>query len=229
MNFYDFMLLASLLALERNRDRNQNMIHFLTIGTLLGLSAGLAPGPLLTLVISETLRHDIKSGVKVALAPFITDLPIILLTLFILAKLSNFHNILGVIAITGGFVILFMGYESFRSQGVALDLKHAKPRSLIKGILANALSPHPYLFWISVGAPTMTKAMNQSVIAALAFIGSFYLLLVGSKIMLAILVGKSKNFLVGKVYIYTMRFLGLALFGLALVLFRDGLRLLGMI
>jgi len=56
------------------------MLNFLTIGTLLGLSAGLAPGPLLTLVISETLQHDIKSGVKVALAPFITDLPIIILT-----------------------------------------------------------------------------------------------------------------------------------------------------
>jgi len=75
----------------------------------------------------------------------------------------------------------------------------------------------------------MTKALSQSSIAALAFIGSFYALLVGSKIVLALLVGKSKHFLVGKVYIYTMRFLGLALFGLAVVLFRDGLKLLGVI
>jgi len=156
-------------------------------------------------------------------------LPIILLSLFILAKLSNFHNILGVIAFTGGCVILFMGYESLRTQGVELSLKEARPKSLIKGILVNALSPHPYLFWISVGAPTMTKAMNQNVIAALAFIGSFYALLVGSKILLAILVGKSKNFLVGKTYIYTMRLLGLALFALAFVLFLDGFRLWGVI
>ena len=63
------------------------MIHYLTIGTVLGLSAGFAPGPLLTLVISETLQHDIKSGIKIALAPIITDLPIIILTLFILSKL----------------------------------------------------------------------------------------------------------------------------------------------
>ncbi len=98
------------------------MINFLTIGTILGLSAGFAPGPLLTLVISETLQHDIKSGVKVALAPIITDLPIIILTLFILAKLSNFHNILGIISLTGGFVILFMGYESIRTRGVELNL-----------------------------------------------------------------------------------------------------------
>ncbi|MBT4876955.1 MAG: LysE family translocator, partial [Desulfobacula sp.] len=45
------------------------MIHYLTIGMVLGLSAGLAPGPLLTLVISETLLHDIRAGIKVAMAP----------------------------------------------------------------------------------------------------------------------------------------------------------------
>jgi len=199
------------------------------MGTILGLSAGFAPGPLLTLVISETLQHNIKSGVKVALAPILTDLPIIILTLFILAKLSNFHNILGIISLVGGFVVLFMGYESIRTKGVELNLKETKPKSLTKGILVNALSLHPYLFWLSVGAPTITKAMSQSIIAALAFICSFYTFLVGSKIVLAILVGKSKSFLVGNVYIYTMRILGLALCVLAFVLFREGLKLFGII
>ena len=205
------------------------MINFLTIGIILGLSAGFAPGPLLTLVISETLQHDIKSGVKVALAPIITDLPIIILTLFILAKLSNFHNILGIISLTGGFFILFMGYESIRTKGVELNIQETEPQSLRKGILANALNPHPYLFWFSVGAPTMTEAMKQNIIAPLAFISSFYALLVGSKILLAILVGKSKSFLSGNVYIYTLRFLGLILCVLAFALFLDGLKLLGII
>ena len=205
------------------------MINFLAIGTILGLSAGFAPGPLLALVISETLQHNIKSGVKVALAPIITDLPIIILTLFILAELSNFHKILGIISLTGGFFILFMGYKSIRTKGVELNLQETKPKSLTKGILANALNPHPYLFWFSVGAPTMTKAMSQNIIAPLAFISSFYVLLVGSKILLAILVGKSKSFLGGNVYIYTMRFLGVLLCVLAFALFRDGLRLFGII
>ena len=205
------------------------MLNFLTIGTILGLSAGFAPGPLLTLVISETLQHDIQSGVKVAFAPIITDLPIVILTLFILAKLSNFHTILGIISLIGGFFILFMGYESLRTKGVELNLQETKPKSLTKGILANALNPHPYLFWFSVGAPIMIKAMRQNIIAALAFIGSFYAFLVGSKILLAILVGKSKAFLVGNVYIYTMRFLGLILCVLAFTLFRYGLKLLEII
>ena len=205
------------------------MIHFLAIGTVLGLSAGFAPGPLLTLVISETLQHDIKSGVKVALAPIITDLPIIILTLFILSKLTNFHDILGIISLAGGSFILFMGYKSLRTKGIKINLDEVKSKSFTKGVLANALSPHPYLFWFSVGAPTMTKAMLQNISAPLAFIISFYVFLVGSKILLAILIGKSKFLLSGNAYIFTMRFLGLVLCVLAMVLFRDGLKLLKII
>ena len=205
------------------------MIHFLTIGTLLGLSAGFAPGPLLALVISETLQNDIRSGVKVALAPIITDFPIIILTLFVLSKFSNFHNILGIISLTGAFVILLMGYESLRTKGIKVTIQKNKPKSLSKGVLANALSPHPYLFWFTVGGPTMTKAMDQSLNASFAFITSFYVFLVGSKIMLAVLTGKSRSFLKGNLYIYTMRFLGLVLCLFAIVLFRDGLKLLEVI
>jgi threonine/homoserine/homoserine lactone efflux protein len=205
------------------------MIHFLTIGTVLGLSAGFAPGPLLTLVISETLQHDIKAGIKVALAPLVTDLPIIILTLFILSKLSNFHNILGVISLIGGFFVLFMGYQSIRAKAIEINLKSVKKQSFMKGILANSLNPHPYLFWFSVGAPTMTKAINQNINAALAFIISFYVLLLGSKIILAILVGKSKFLLSSNAYLFTMRFLGLMLCVLAIVLFHDAFNLLGII
>jgi threonine/homoserine/homoserine lactone efflux protein len=202
------------------------MTEFITMGIILGLSAGFAPGPLLTLVIAETLRHDIRSGIKVALSPVFTDLPIIVLTLFVLSQLSGFHNILGIISMIGGAVIFFMGYASLNPKAPDPDIMETGPNSLAKGILANALSPHPYLFWFSVGGPIISRAMNLGMPAPIAFIGSFYVLLVGSKICLAVLVGKSKSFLKGSLYIYTMRLLGLALCLLALLLFRDGLKLL---
>lgn len=196
------------------------------MGSILGLSAGFAPGPLLTLVISETLQHDIKAGVKVALAPMITDLPIIMLTLFILVKLSGFHKVLGIISCMGGLFVLYLGWQSIVTKGVELNLQGTRPRSLAKGIIVNTLNPHPYMFWFGVGGPTVTKAMNLGMVAPLAFMGSFYVLLVGSKILIAVLVGKSRSFLVGNGYIYTMRLLGFALCALAIILFRDGFRLL---
>lgn len=203
------------------------MIEFATVGIILGLSAGFAPGPLLTLVIAETLRHDIRSGIKVAISPVFTDLPIIVLTLVVLSQLSGFHHILGIISIVGGCVILFMGYESMNPKPPQSAGPDTRPRSLAKGILANALSPHPYLFWFGVGGPILNRAMKSGVKGPIAFIGSFYVLLVGSKVILAVLVGRSRSFLSGSLYLYTMRFLGIVLCILALLLFRDGLRLLG--
>ena len=53
-----------------------SLMGFLASATLLGLSAGLSPGPLLTLVISETLRSSARGGIKVALITTATGLAI---------------------------------------------------------------------------------------------------------------------------------------------------------
>jgi threonine/homoserine/homoserine lactone efflux protein len=202
------------------------MTEFITMGAVLGLSAGFAPGPLLTLVISETLRHDIRSGIKVALSPLITDLPIIILTVFVLSELAHSNSILGVISLIGGCVVFYMGYESTNPKTKEAGISDEAPKSLLKGVLANALSPHPYLFWLSVGAPMIGKAMKSSTASPFLFIGCFYIFLVGSKIGLAVLVGRWKFFLTGRLYLCTMRLLGGALCLLALFLLRDGLKLL---
>lgn len=203
------------------------MLSYLTFGMVLGLSAGVAPGPLLTLVISETLRRGAGAGVRVALAPVVTDLPIILLSVFVLANLSEYHAILGLVSLAGGVFVLTMGIEGLRCKGIDAPVSDAGPGSLARGVLANALSPHPYLFWIGVGAPLMTKALGTDLLSPLAFLAGFYACLVGSKIAVALLVGRSKSFLRGKAYVLAMRLLGLALVALSVFLFRDGIRLLG--
>ena len=201
------------------------MIEFLSTGTLLGLAAGFAPGPLLVLVISETLRHNVREGVKVSLAPIITDVPILLASLFVLKQLSNFNILLGVISILGGFFVLYLGYEGLRTKGVELNLEEQSSNALKKGVITNALNPHPYVFYVTVGAPIIFKALEENIIDAAAFLGSFLFLLVGSKVILAIIVGKSRTFLKGNAYINIMRILGILLILFSIILFRDGLKL----
>ncbi len=205
------------------------MNHFLSMGVLLGLSAGLAPGPLLALVLSETLEHGVGAGIRVALAPLITDLPIVLIAVFLLSRFSEFYLLLGVISLVGSAVIFTMGLNGIRTSGITLSCNNKAEKSLARGVLVNFLSPHPYLFWISVGAPAVTRAMEKGLVAPLVFVGSFYILLVGSKVGFALAAGKSRDFLQGRAYIYTMRALGGLLCGLALLLLRDGLGLLGVI
>ncbi|MBW9261956.1 MAG: LysE family transporter [Candidatus Thiodiazotropha sp. (ex. Lucinisca nassula)] len=203
------------------------MLTSLTTGLILGISAGLAPGPLLTLVVSETLQHNIGSGIRVALAPLITDLPIILVMLFIVNELSSMQPILGLISLAGGCFVFYLGYQNIQTKGMELDLQPKESRSFLKGVLANTLSPHPYLFWFSVGGPIIIKAMDSGAVAPLIFMFSFYTLLVGSKIVLAIAVGRSKQLLSGSLYLSMLRSLGLLLCVLALFLISDGFSLLG--
>ena len=202
-------------------------IHFLTVGIVLGLAAGISPGPLFALVISETLRHGKAEGIKVALVPLLTDIPIVILTLFVLSKLSNSDTALGIIAILGGGFVGYLAYESIKIKALEINIKEQKPQSIRKGIFANILNPHPYIFWLTIGAATMQNALQAGITALVAFIVAFYVLLVGSKIGVALIVDKSRDFLKKKAYIWIMRILGLVLLGFAVFFIKDGLEFLG--
>ena len=87
-------------------------------------------------------------------------------------------------------------------------------------------TPHPYLFWITVGSPLLLAAYAQNAMNAGSFIIGFYGCLIGAKIILAYMVLRSRRFLSGSAYLWLMKALGIALLLFALVLFRDGLALL---
>ena len=203
------------------------MLEFLSAGMLLGLAAGFSPGPLLVLVISETLRHNIRAGIKVSIAPLITDIPIMLISLLILNRLAGFKPVLGCISMLGGLFIFYLGYESLKTKGMELNLSSVNSSSFRKGVITNALNPHPYIFYMTVGAPIIFKSIQQNFLATVAFVGSFLLLLVSAKVILALVVERSRTFLQGPVYIWVMRALGALLLFFSFILFRDGLRLFG--
>jgi threonine/homoserine/homoserine lactone efflux protein len=205
------------------------MLEFLSAGIVFGLAAGFSPGPLIVLVIAETLRHSLKEGIKVSMAPLITDVPIILISLFILIKLAKFKTVLGCISILGGLFILYLSYESLKAKGLELNNPKQSPNSLKKAVVANALSPHPYIFYMSIGGPIMFKALSKNIFYAVSFIGCFLFFLVGSKVVLALAVRKSRSFIKGQTYIWIMRILGILLIFFSMMLFRDGLRLLDLI
>ena len=203
------------------------MLEFLSAGIILGLAAGFAPGPLLVLVISETLRHGIRAGLKVSIAPLVTDVPIILFSLLLLNRLAGYRPVLGCISILGGLFILYLAYESLKTRGVELNLSAVKASSFKKGVVTNALNPHPYIFYMTVGTPIIYRSIQHNILATLSFVGSFLVLLVGSKVVLAMVVERSRSFLKGRLYIWVMRVLGVLLIIFSMVLLRDGLELLG--
>lgn len=204
-------------------------LGFLMSGIMLGLVAGVSPGPLMALVISETVRHSRREGITVAIVPILTDLPVVAVSLYVLGRLASSDWVLGIVSVCGAGFLGYLAYESITTKVADLQVQGAKVQSLRKGIITNLLSPNPYLFWMVIGAPTVLKAYQINLLSAVLFICGFYLLLVGSKIVIAVIVDKSKQFIKSNGYLWLVRSLGLILLIFAGLFIRDGLRLLGAI
>jgi threonine/homoserine/homoserine lactone efflux protein len=205
------------------------MIELLGAGIAFGLAAGLSPGPLLALVVSQTVRHGPREGFKVAVAPLITDAPIIVASVLVLSRLSSSDTILGLVALVGGVFVAYLAIESLRTTRLETEIGGQPPRSWRQGALVNALSPHPYLFWITVGAPILVTASAAGPAGPVAFLVGFYTCLVGSKVAVAAAVGASRGKLTGGAYPWIMRALGAVLLVFAILLVREGLILLGLV
>jgi threonine/homoserine/homoserine lactone efflux protein len=202
-------------------------VSFLLTGAAFGASAGLAPGPLQALVISETLRYSLKEGIKTSLAPLLTDLPIILASVGVLAKLSGFDAVMGGVSVCGAFFLAYLAYGALKGAHHPGDPASDRPQSLRKAVIANFLNPHPYLFWCFVGAPTLLAAQRSGTLGVLAFMAGFYLVLVGTFGLIAAAAEKARRWIRGRVYRWSQRFLAGVLFALALSYLYKGLGLLG--
>ena len=194
---------------------------FLLLGASLGLSAGLSPGPLMTLVITTSLRDGFWQGLRVAIAPFLSDLPIILFSLFILKRLPAWS--LTVLGVAGSMYVVYLGWETVRgSRHASLEQLRASGQagekvsrqSLSRGVLVNLLNPHPYIFWATVGGPTLLAALDQGAGYAAAFLVGFYALLVGSKVAIAALIHSQSRQLSTTWYRRILLGLGILLIGL---------------
>ena len=201
----------------------ESMWQYLISGTVFGLSAGFSPGPLTALVISETLKHNTAEGAKVALAPLITDLPIIIAGVWAVSLAAGASWALGLIALIGGGYLARLGWESLRFRGVTGETETVPPRSLRRGIIANLLNPNPYLFWGTVGGPLLAQALPHSPASAALFLVPFYGLLVGVKVGIAAVVGRSRRFLKSRVYVWINRGLGMVLWVFAGLFVWEGI------
>lgn len=158
------------------------------MGLGLGLSAGISPGPLQTLVVTATLRSGFAAGARVAIAPLLTDTPIVFVSVVAVSSVPDAW-VRG-IAIAGGLAIIAMGaWEVVHARAnAAVSVEVGPSRDMLKGAIVNLLNPHPWIFWIGVGAPILVTAWRETPRQAFAFLIGFYAMIVGAKIAIAAIV-----------------------------------------
>lgn len=188
----------------------------LAVGLSLGLAAGLSPGPLLALVLGATLQRGFPAGARVAASPLVTDLPIVVLALWMAGTVPS--TALALMALVGGAFVVYLGVGIVRDASGDLDwITHGEPgsstsepdpaarrerreslrRDLWHGALVNIASPHPWLFWLGIGGPQVVAVWRRDSPwagwSAAGFLVLFYLGLVGSKVVLAAIVARGRH------------------------------------
>jgi threonine/homoserine/homoserine lactone efflux protein len=174
----------------------------------------------MALVLRQSLQFGSREGLKVALTPLLTDLPIVAVALVIAGQAAGYERFFAFIAVIGGFYIIYLGAETLRTGPLGFESETAGAKSLQKGVLANLLNPHPYLFWLTVGGPIVTTLYREhGPLGAVAFLLPFYSLLVGSKVSVALFAGSTRAWLTGRGYTLVLRSLGAVLvaFGLRIL------------
>ena len=182
-------------------------------GITLGVVEGVKPGPLLTTVIKETLTNGFKGGIRAASAPFFTDGPLILFSIFMAGIIANQPLVFCGIAVLGAVFLTRMGMECFNPEIPDIDTTDVDlTQSFKKGILTNLLNPNAYIFWLLIGGPLMATAADSEPMAPFAYAISFIISIVLVKITIAYFVSKAQINLSSDRYLLTLKFCGFAMF-----------------
>ena len=196
-----------------------DLILALTLaGITLGVVEGIKPGPLLTMVIKETLSGGLRAGAWTAAAPIFTDGPLVIISLFAAGWFATQPMALFVISIVGALFLIKMGIDCFSiDPPIGDELLTDAKGAFQRGILTNLLNPNVYVFWFLIGGPLMASVAEDEPLAPIAYALSFLISIILVKTFIAYIFDKTRGNISAKSYKTA-----LSLCGIAMLIFAAG-------
>jgi threonine/homoserine/homoserine lactone efflux protein len=167
-------------------------MYFLTQGIVFGLYAAFLPGPMQAFLLSQIIRSGWKRTLPLALIPLGSDGPVMISLFFLLSQLPIWftHGL----RIIGGFFILYLAWDAYRSaknsKEISITINHSPIRAtFLKGVTMNLLNPNVYIFWATIGVPTILTGWQISPLHGLAFGLGFYATMIPMTMLWIMLLG----------------------------------------
>lgn len=199
-------------------------MEILLVAITLGLTAGLNPGPLGVFVIHQTLIKGPREGFFASLAPWLTDGPIILLSLFISLSLKNISWFLGIVSLAGAAYLAYLAFKIMTTpqQGSPAQTK-SEMTSMFTAVKINFLNPNPYIFWLTIGGSYISRGTKlDGVLFIVCTLSTLSLPKFGVALFLRLLGSRFNS----AVYTWILRSLSLPLFVFSGQLFLRGYQIL---
>ena len=169
---------------------------YLLQGIGFGFAAASQPGPLQTYLITQSLTRGWKRALPTALAPLVSDGPIILLCVLVLSQVPDWLQ--RVLYIAGGLFILYITYGTYKAWHEFHEYQSQPEisghQTILKAAMTNALSPGAYIFWTLVTGPILVRGWREAPVNGIGFLAGFYITMVASLAAIIIVFGVAGKF-----------------------------------
>jgi threonine/homoserine/homoserine lactone efflux protein len=151
-----------------------SLFSLFSVGFILGLTGAMAPGPLLTITISESAKRGGIVGPMVVLGHGILEFALLLIIVFGLGNILNNKVLFSVIAFIGGIILIYMGYSTIKGlKGYTLSVTPTERRQgihpVFSGIIVSLSNPYWFIWWITIGMGYVMFAKGFGIKGVLAF------------------------------------------------------------
>lgn len=168
---------------------------YIVQGVVYGFAAAAQPGPFQTYLISQSLLKGWRKTLIGALAPLVSDGPIITLCLLVLSQVPDWLK--RFLYIAGGLFILYLAYGACKAwKGLDPHLPSTETgdqQGIFKAVLMNVLSPGPYIFWTLVTGPILIAGWRETPLHGISFMLGFYITMISSLAMIIIVFGSTRQ------------------------------------
>lgn len=125
----------------------------------ISVSGVMMPGPVFAVTIARG-RHSPWAGLFIALGHGLVEFPLMALVVLGLARVFEYRALQIAIGVVGGAMLVWMGYGMLRSRPEG-EVAAADPRAgpVLAGLAATAANPYFFLWWATVGALLLSRAL----------------------------------------------------------------------
>jgi threonine/homoserine/homoserine lactone efflux protein len=197
------------------------VIEVLWLGTLLGVGAALAVGPIFVVIVQQAATSGFAASFRVILGSATADLVLLVPALAFAWIIRSMERGALWVGALGALFLLYLSWQSARDAvaqwrgggQLVVDGRWA----FWKGVAGNLANPLTWTFWLATGTPAMLAAQDAGGPAGLVlFTATWFLVASGLEAVIALAVARSRR-LVGPrgqacfTAVSAVAFLGLAL------------------
>ncbi|SCM55554.1 lysine transporter [Methanothermobacter wolfeii] len=155
------------------------LLLFTLTSFLIGLSGAVAPGPLLTVTVSDSVQRGFRAGSSLITGHIIGEVIIVALIFLGLEYILSSEAASSLTGLVGGSVLIWMGAMGLRRSDIKTEGSD-EGGSFLKGLVISYSNPYFFIWWGAVGAALMYRGVEMAgFLGILGFLAGHWLADIG--------------------------------------------------